>query len=404
MPVFKIEALDAKGLRLEQRLEADSAHEAIRKLQDQGVFVYSAEREDAGLSWSSAPRPLTAEDLSLLSEQLSLLTAGGMPLAPALSELAREAGGARLSSVIEDAKRVVEQGGSLEEAFSTQPGALPPIYLSLLRVGERTGNLPAILLQLSDYTARLARLRYQLQSVLAYPIVLLVFLTLFFAVFSSGVLVQFEQIFAALGGTLPFPTRVALAAGDVIQALWLPLTIAAAAVLAALVLIPRLPVARERLDGVADAIRMYLPFYGPMYRAAIASRFFRSLGLLLGNGAPIVESLHLAGLATGSARFSAASMTMAAKVAQGETLGNALESSGLVRHSLCWMLRQGEAAGASVPTLMRLADSCDFETERRERNTLTVLGPGLIILLGLGVAFVVISLFMPVLQLSSLVY
>lgn len=402
MSSYIAEALDAKGLPVLERLEADSIAAAVRALRERGLYVYKVTPEDfvAGFRWEG--RPLRTEELGQITEQLAALTKGGMPLAPALGEIAREVRSSRLRRVVEDTQRAIEQGRTLEEAFSLHPGALPPVFISLLRVGERSGNLPAILVQLSEYSQRVLRLHYRLQVVLAYPLLLAVFLLCFVSFFVATVMGQFENMYSAMGRPLPAPTRMLLTASEFIAAGAIPLMLGA--ILAALVL---LALARFTNYGSAirtaiDTLRLRTPLIGPMYRAVATGRFLRVLGMLLGQHAPIVESLHLAGIGSGSPRFAAAAMSVAAQAAHGECISESLQMTGLLRPSVCWMLKQGENNGDFVNTLIRVAGMCDQEAERREQQALGVLGPGIIITLGVLIGMVVIAAFMPIFQLTSL--
>src|SRR5690606_19514199 len=130
--------------------------------------------------------------------------------APAIENMARDVNNPRIQRLLETVHQDIDQGKSLEEAFTRHAGKLPPLFLSLLRAGEQTGNLPAALRQLTDYTQSLLRLKHRLQTALAYPALLLVFLMLFLGVFVVAIVPQYAGMYAAFGKSLPWATQTLL--------------------------------------------------------------------------------------------------------------------------------------------------------------------------------------------------
>jgi type IV pilus assembly protein PilC len=354
---------------------------------------------DGGGILGRSTRPLRREDLNLFTEQLASLTASGVPLAPALAELSHELRGGRLGALLERVRADVEGGTSLEEALGRHGEAIPPLYSSLVRVGERTGNLPAVLQQLSAFGQRYLWLRYRLQVAMAYPTVLFVLLLIFLGFFVTHVMAQFEDLYASFGRDLPLLSAWVLGLGRGLLHWGLP----AGGGLAILALILRGIARGPRFDIPWERLKMVVPFFGPVYRTVLSARFFRALSLMLAHGAPIAESLRLAGLATGSALFSRAAQQAAMAVTQGEGVSDALGATGVLRRTHCWILEQGERNGKFPVVLERLADTCDQEAERLEQNSLSMVGPGMVIVCGVLVGAAVIACFIPVLQVSGFI-
>ncbi|MCF6286999.1 MAG: type II secretion system F family protein, partial [Candidatus Hydrogenedentes bacterium] len=290
-------------------------------------------------------RPLRTEDLNLFTEQLASLTASGVPLAPALAELSHELRGGRLGALLERVWSDVEGGTSLEEALGRQGDAIPPLYSSLVRVGERTGNLPAVLQQLSQFGQRYLWLRYRLQVAMAYPVVLLAALLLFLGGFVPHVMGQFEELYASFGRDLPLLSAGVLGFGRGLWRWGLPAGGCLAALSVIQFLLLRSSIWSSRLLLPWERLKLAAPLFGPVYQTVLSARFFRALSLMLAHGAPIAESLHLAGLATGSAYFSQAARQAAAAVMQGEGVSDALRATGVLRRTHCWILQQGERNG-----------------------------------------------------------
>ena len=403
MPKFYIEAFDPQGTLITETREAESAYAAVSTLREQGYQICSARPAGWTPLFSRPKRPLSSEELSLLSEQLATLVGSGLPFAASLDEMAGALRNRRLASLLGEVQDDLQRGRSLEEAFGRHADQLPPVFLSLLRAGEQTGNLPAVLRQITDYTQGLLRLKYRLQAIFAYPTLLLVFLMYFMGMFVCYVVPQFETLYAYFGRSLPGPTawlmfiaQVTLIVGYPLAFLFLLLMLGSVALGHAL------PV-RSHLGWLADNLRLRIPLVGGMYRTVLAARFCRTLGILLSNGANALESLHLAGVATGNRVYARAAHTAARHVANGERLSDAIADTGILRPSACWILTHGENHGALEATLLRLAETSDRDAERREQRLLGVLGPSMVWVFGLVVGFTVYALFLPIFQLSSLV-
>ncbi len=399
MPVFDYEALDAEGRPVKDRIEAESAHAVLELLREQGFYVSSVSPSGAFVRFSREGRSLKAEDLAFLSEQLHVLTQGGLPLAPALKELARDLHNPRLSPLVLDLQQDLENGRTLEESLDRHQESFPEVFLCLVRAGERTGNLPGVFAQLAMYSRRLVSLKSHVQQALAYPFFVILFLGIVMALLVTVVVPQFQSVYASFGGTLPLSTRIVLYASYALRIALIPgLVVFFFLCFGAWAAGPAL-----RGNRRLDTLKLHAPVFGGMYRAALTARFTRVLGMLLANGAVAVEGIQLAALATGSPVFRNTCARAARRVANGETLADALEETGLFRHSTCWVLRHGEDNGMLDEALLRLAEASEREVARLDRQVLLFLSPVLTILVGTLVGFMVVALFMPILKLSSLV-
>lgn len=404
MPNFKVEALDVNGAPYQGRVEADSPYAAITVLRAQGYHVHSVRTAGWQGLFQRADRPLTAEDLGLLSEQLATLVEGGLPLSPGLKDMSTSLRKRRLRRLLAEVQRDIENGKSLDEAFGQHMGALPPIFLSLVRAGEQTGNLPAVLRQLTDYTQGLLRLKYRLQAIFAYPTLLLVFLLFFFGLFVMHVLPQFADIYNSFGRRLPGPTLVVFWMGWFVMVLVYPLVVLGFFTVGLTLILGQFAALRSSVGELSDRLKFWIPGIRGLYRTVLAARFCRTLGILLSNGTHAVEAIHLAGAAAGNRVYGRAAYLASRRVAQGTPLSEAVEQMGLLKHSTCWMLRHGESNGLLEQTLLRVAETEDREAERREQRLLGLLGPGMVWIFGILVGFVTSALYLPILKLSSLVY
>lgn len=403
MPSFDYEALDERGQVVTGTTEGESAYAVLQSLRAKGLRVASIHPRAAASVSFRRERKLSTDDLALLTEQLQAITENGLPLAPAVRALAADMHRKQLKQVLEDVGRDLERGATLEEALSKRPECFPPLYINLVRAGEQTGNLPAVLEQLSLYAQRFMNLRFALQEVLIYPLIVLFFAGVIMLGLSFYVIPQFSEIFGAFGKSLPGPTQLVITLSAFIRAYGL-------LVGALLIVLVVGGVVAVRMAGgsapgrlLLDRMQLAMPFIGPVYRTSSTGRFSRALGMLLSNGAGIVESLHLAFAATDNAVFERAGRGVVAKVANGEGVAKALAATGQFRKSVCWMLEHGERRGMLDQTLLRLADACEREVTRQDKALLIFLGPVLTVIVGITIGAIVVAMFMPILQLSQIV-
>lgn len=403
MPAFRYEAIDSEGKANAGIAEGESAHAVAAQLREKGWQVSSIEEARKPRGFSRVRRPLTAEDLDLLNEQLLALTESGLALSPALAALAKDVENKRLRPVIEELQGHLEAGASLEEALSKLPGTFPAVYTSLVRAGERSGNLPAVLHQLCTYSRRGLETRYAMQEAVVYPVLVLGLLTVFLGVYSELVAPQFSALYADHFRQLPALTRGCLAIGNALHAVAIDALFAAAGVLLALALFSALTRRLESCAFARDWCKLRIPFLGPIYAAVSLERFTRTLGMLLTSRAESAESLALAAEAAGNAVLARAGKTAARLVEGGDKFAGALAVTGYFGNSFSWLLRQGEENGFLDKTLLQLAEASDREALRRSKLVLVLAGPVMVILAGILVGVVVIGMFLPILKLSSLV-
>lgn len=397
MAEFTYVGVDQSGVPIEGTIDATNPREVYETRRAEGDTIYNVWLAGGPKLFPGRERPLRVEDLNVFTSQLASLTASGVPLAPALGELARETSGRRVSKVLERVRNDVDQGNSLEDALERHGDTIPPLYRALVRVGERTGNLPEVLRQLSVFGQRYLWLRYRLQIAMAYPIVLMLLSTLFLGIFVPEVIGQFEDIYATFGQSLPAITTFVLYMGRGLLYGILPLLVALLAILVLL----RLFQGNARAHLWWDRFKLRIPLFGPVYQHVISARFFRALSLLLQHGAPIVECLHLAGLASGSTALYAAARQASAAVAEGTEISEALAETHMLRRTHAWILRQGERNGTFPETLARLATACDQEAERLEKRSLAQVGPAMVALFGVLIGVFVVACFVPIFQFSS---
>ena len=410
MPEFSFEAMDADGNVQTGKIEGESPHSVALLLSERGLRVNTIKPigkvETSGIKAVN----LSWKDVTTISEQLEIFTQSHLPLSSAMGLLAKDVHSPKLKAVLEDVHQHLEMGESLDQALSRHSESFPPVFLSLIKAGEQTGNLPGVLSHLSTYSNRMTDIRNSMREMLAYPVFLLVATFSIFAFLSAVVIPQYAEIYASVGKleSLPLATRLALYFGEFVRWGGLFGFVAKVAVIVLAVLLTRVFLARKRneagaVDMYIERMKMGFPVLGPVYTTALIARFCRTLGLLLTNKAQATESLILAGSTAGGGVFRQAGLDSAMLVSKGETLSSALSQTRLFRPSFVWLLGQSEQHGDMAESLLNLADICDREVAHWARLASVLMGPLFVALIALLVLFTITAAFLPVFNLSSLV-
>ena len=394
---YSLKALGRQGV-VQLQIDADDAEQARRQAEDQGLRVVSVRGRGSvmpGLPW----RREAAFDLVLFSQELTTLLHAGLPLIDALESLAEKApsGGAR--KVLEALVRQLYEGRSLSQALALQPRVFPPLYVALVQSSERTGALGDALHRYIGYRQRLDLVRQKLVGASVYPLLLLLVgggVVLFLL---GYVVPRFSLVFEGMGSELPWLSRVLMQIGLFLHAQQLPLALATVAVIGTLVALRRNPLVRRwgsrqlrRLPALHSRLLMYE-----------LARFYRSLGILLQGGIPILTAMAMARGLLGSAAAQGLEQATG-RVGEGLPLSDALEVGQLVTPVSLRLLRAGEQSGNLGEMLERCADFHDQEIGRWVEWFVKLFEPLLMTFIGLLIGLIVILMYMPIFELASSIH
>ena len=402
MPLFEYRAVDLEGRAVEGTMDEPSARRVTEMLQERGLQVNSVKEVGRRPGLLQRLRPhLNWEDIDLLNEQLAAITRSGLPIAPSLKALGQDISNRRLKPVLEDIHLQLESGSSLDAAFSRHPASFPPIYRSMLRAGERTGNLSGVLSHLCAYSARMLEVKNGVQEAVAYPILVLMATCAVLGFLMVKVVPTFAEIFQEFGSKLPPLTQQVVDISSFFGRHGLAFLVWTGAGLIVLALGFKSLRRMESGGHAMDWLKLHIPVFGRLFRAASMARFSQSLGLLLASNVPMMESMDLAAAAAGNAVLREAVRDAARRIKGGDSMSAAFESTGKFGHSFCWMIATAEERGEVDGALLNLADSFERSMGRTQRFILTFIGPAAIILLGFIVATMVIALYLPIFTLGD---
>lgn len=407
MPTFEYEGCDQSGRTISGFQDALNATQVEELLIEQGIRATAIVEQGAWARFARPGHALKPEEIVLLTDQLGTIARSGMPLAPSVAMLAADARSRRVRRILGEIKKTLESGGTLVEALGRSGAGLPSAVLSLIRAGEQTGNLPAVLAQVSGHYARLTDARNAIRQAAAYPAVLIVAACLLLGAMSVTIVPEFAGVYGTFGRSLPLPTRLVFDLSTGIGSLFSRDLLGVWVSLLLLLLGTRLwfgMTARGRTTHLRmnEWLRYRCPFFGPLYEVAATERFARVLGLLITNHAQAPEGLALAGVASGSLRVARAAQNAAVLVKNGSPLSEALAAMRVFRASFLWVVGHAESQGELGSSLLRLADAYEREVARRAATVAALAAPAVIVVVGVFFGALVIALLMPVLNLSSL--
>ncbi|MBI3912151.1 MAG: type II secretion system F family protein [Armatimonadetes bacterium] len=412
MTSFAYTAIDEQGRETSGVLQAESRVAALARLQSQGIYAMTVESALAAGSAATAAagaraagiptlrrrgRRISGADLAVFTRQLASLFNAGLSVARCLDTLIDHSENGRLVAILEQVRRAVGGGSSLWEALAEHPRVFSELYVNLVRAGEASGQLGKVLDRLADALEAQQEYRSRIRAALAYPLLLMASSALVIAFVFAFLVPRFQAIFRTLGHQLPLPTQVSLAVSGFTgrYGLWVLAALAIAMVAA------RMADRTEAGGLFLDRLRMRLPILGSLAHKDALSRFCRTLSTLLGGGVPILTSFEVAERAVGNRVLRQAIGQVRSAVREGENLAVPLQRSGAFPALVTNMVAVGEETGNLEEMLRRIADAYDAELQNRTRQLLSLFEPGIILLMGLIVGSIVISMLLPVLQLST---
>jgi type II secretion system protein F len=407
MPQFIYRARDSSLNLVEGTVDADNETAAILALSNQGVFPLMLTRSDApsrpvdapsspSASTPPARRRVPAGPLAYLSRQLADLLSGGLPLFNALTLLVDQTEHKLLRTVVLDLGDAVRDGQPFSDALARHPNIFSPLYLSMVRAGEAGGGLDAVLNRLADLLESESELRSRITSALIYPCVVLVVGVLTVGVLLTYVVPKIAGLFLDIGQTLPLPTRILLAISGVLSHWWWVVLVAG---MGGIWMLRR---ARDSGAGRAaiDRMKLALPLAGTLERKIQTARFTRNLGVMFGQGVPMLQALDVAGTTVSNAMLRRAISGLKDAVQEGGNLSTAMAASGQFPAFVSNLVSVGEESGTLESALVKIATSYEREADRTLRVLTTVMEPLLIVIVGLVVMFIVISMLLPIFELG----
>jgi general secretion pathway protein F len=389
-----MQQLRSQGLTLLNIREAGTSLVAEQATQFKNLHGGQSSR----LSQLLANKNVTQADILVMSSELSIMLKAGLALDNALRVLigmnAKPAMMALTQTLLED----VKSGQPLSKALGKHPQQFSDFYINMIRSGEASGQISAVLERLVEHLERLKALRESVISAIIYPCILLGVAIISLVAMLGFVVPQFETLFNDMGDALPAPTRFVMVVGKAFTE-YAPVM---ALVLLALFWLVRRWMQSPGGQQWTQAKALQTPLLGKLVLKYNLTLFTRSFGTLLGNGVPLLTALHIATQTVGNVNLRKALEPVPGKVKAGGKMVDALQGSGIFEPLAINLVRVGEETGRTGPMLLEIARIFNSDVENGIKRGLTMLEPLLILVLGLIIAAIIVSILLGILSVNDL--
>jgi len=406
MATYQYRALAATGGAEQGVLEAPDLDGAIGQIHAMGLTPVRVEAKVAGAASGTGfklpdiklfqPR-VPSRELILFTRQLETMLDAGLPLVQALGMLRTQTVNVPLREAIDQVVSDVSQGSTLTEAMARHRRCFPELYVSLVHAGEESGLMTqmldrvAVILEYGEETDQ------RLRSATFYPMVICIELVIAFFVLVKVVLPRFASLFKGLGADLPLPTRILIGVSDFFENQFFLVLFGIVAAVTAWILWSRTPGGRKRIDGWM----LSFPIFGIVMKKLIVSRFIRVLSALLAAGIPVVQALGIARGVLGNKVVEAEVDKMRDGVVGGQGLTDPIRGSTVFPPLVVEMVGVGEETGALDKLLARGALYLDRDVDYALKNLSTAIEPILLVVLGIGILFTALAVFLPLWNLMN---
>jgi type IV pilus assembly protein PilC len=389
---------------LEATYVAESETRLRQELEEKGLFLIQI-RQGGGVGVGGfrlrmpQRRRVPPPDFSVFNQELATLLKAGLPLVQSLDILRRRVPNPVFKAALDDIYERVRSGGSLSESFEAQ-NLFSGVYNASLMAGEKSGSLETVVRRYVAHLKVLNAARAQVVSALIYPVVLILLSLTVVGLIVFKVVPEFADFYTGFGhgAELPLSTRIVVAISTALVSNGIFIFGGLALLIVGGYFWTRQPSVRRRFD----ALILRLPYFGPLARKFATAQVSRTLATLLSGGIPLVNSLDVASRAIGNRSIAENLAGVARQVREGGSLGQSLAQRNIFPHVAVEMVEVGESTGALADMLNSVADFYDQENETSLIRFSNLIQPLLLIVMGIVIAGLLLSLYMPLFKLSSL--
>ena len=336
-------------------------------------------------------------DIILFARQFSTMIDAGLPIIQCLDILYSQQANATFKKMLKNIKESVEGGATLAEALKKFPKQFDSLFVNMIAAGEAGGILDAILRRLAAYMEKAARLKSQVKGAMTYPIVTLLIAIVVLAVILVFVIPVFQEMFADFGGELPVPTKIVVLMSETVKSKIIYILIAAFLFVIAFKKFYK----TEKGHDIVDDLLLKLPVFGQLLRKVAVSKFTRTMGTMLASGVAILEALDIVAKTAGNRSVEKAIYNVRSGIAEGRTMADPLQESGVFPPMVCQMIGVGESTGALDAMLEKIADFYDEEVDQAVDNLTSLIEPFMLVFLGVTIGGLVVAMYLPIFKMAG---
>jgi len=396
MPPYKYRARDKQGKSYTGKLEATSPEAAGDKLQMLGFIPVAIARQNPILSnlrtaLGSNFKKISPADINLFSRQLSVLLDAGVPLLQGLDSISQQIENQQFKSVINELITDIRSGTSFSGALEKFPSHFEVLYVNIIKAGEASGTLDTALERLATLGEHEEEMHSRIRSATMYPVIVICALSLAFLILVNFVLPRFAKIFSRFHTKLPLPTRILLGINYVSQHYGVLIFIL---ILLAIVGFRQFIKTRSGRFWF-DSLKLKLLVFGPLLTKIMLSRFTRITSGLLKSGIPIIQTIELVSKTVNNVILARAIEDIKLSINAGKGMSETMKQNKLFPPIVVQMVAIGEETGKLDDLLVKVSDYFDYQANYIIANLTTLLEPILLVVLGSGVLFMALAIFLP---------
>jgi type IV pilus assembly protein PilC len=398
MPTFIWRGKTRAGAVQDGVLLADNRQAAEATLRRQAITVMSLREKGREVPFlPKFSRKIGGKSLAIFTRQFSVMLDAGLPLVQCLEILGEQEPNKAFRAMILQIRSDVESGSALAEAMRKHPQAFDSLFVNMIAAGEAGGILDIILQRLSTYIEKAVKLQNQVKAALMYPAAVIIIAAGVVYIILWKVIPVFSQLFAGLGGEMPWITQVVIGASNAIGRY----TIFAIPLVFAIWFAFSRYRKTESGRRVVDGALLKLPIFGILLRKIAVARFCRTLATLTSSGVPILDGLEITAKTAGNAIIEDAVMATRKAVEEGKTISEPLGQTKVFPQMVVQMINVGEQTGALDQMLSKIADFYEDEVDTAVDGLMKLIEPLLISVLGVVIGTIVTAMYLPLYSILS---
>ncbi len=401
MPFFSYKARSQDGQTVKGLVEAPNQEAASKLLHDKQLFITALTESRGGRGIGSVTtkyeRGIPFGEIVNFTRQLATMVVAGLSLPEALTILRAQTTSQVFVSVLADIEHQIVSGGNLGDSLAKYPKYFPPIYIALVRAGESSGQLDQVMTRLADSMEGQRDFKSKVSGAMIYPVIIVVGMGVVVMIMMTVVIPKLTELYSDFGVELPGSTKLLISMSSFFVNFWWLVIAAAVGGYYAF------NKWRKTTTGelVVDTIILKVPLFGELQKKIILVEFTRTLSMLITSGIRLLDALHILKDALGNVLFRNAIVNISKKVERGFPLGETFSEYPVFPVIVSQMMKVGEETGKLDDTLLKLSKYFQSESENLVKGLTTAIEPIIMVVLGVGVGFIVISVITPIYNLTS---
>jgi type IV pilus assembly protein PilC len=399
MPLYSYNARDLNGIDHKGTIETTDPSSVARVLSKKGMVVtFIKEKKNNNLKlFDSFFNRVAFEDVVVATRQLATMIESGLVLSEAMDILVDQQSNKKLKTALEEISRDIKNGLDLTSAIKKHPDIFPPLYGNLIKSAEQAGNLDVVLVQMADNMEKEREFRGKVRGAMIYPVIIFLMMGAVMAIMIFFVIPRLTSLYTQSSIDLPLPTKILIGVSSFFLSYWWIMLIVAILIGIGLNRMLANPEGRY----IFDAFLLKVPVVGRIIRGTVLTNFTRTFGQLSSAGVPILEALQTIKDITTNRVYKKALEDTYLGVERGLTFSAQLDAVGVFPKIISQMFKVGEETGKIDKVAFKMADYFESEVDNMLKNLTVLIEPIVLVVLGVGVGFIVLSVILPIYKLTT---